>query len=241
MNIFLHFLAERLLVFVQSLKAHHMPVIRIVAAYLRILIALVDTRYTRNSQIQHFLTQRTWISQIGLADTYFRCPAFFLTVRVHAYRFTRNRCNTYLVVVTADIAHRVVRSVRGHRFQYRRVDRLKTAAQHHCVANREVDIEVKLCIQHTRLHVRPDQLRTAVRLADHPYRPTRKTALHLRRQRTPVTLRYMLARIVTEAVQLKLLQPIYSRVRHRLTHLFTLQIQRRDMRVKPRRQTSLVP
>ena len=156
-------------------------------------------------------------------------------------RTAGDRSKTDLVVVAADVTHRVVRSVGGQRGQLvlQYLVHARQPAQR--LARCEIHIEIELRIQHTALHVTADQLRTAVGLADHPYRTSRPTGRDLLAQHTPVAFRDMLACIVTETVQLVVLQPVQRAVSHLLAYLLALQIQGRDMLVEPSGQTRLVP
>ena len=84
-----------------------------------------------------------------------------------------DRSKTDLVVVTADVTHRVVRTVGAERRQFVLKHLIHTGQTHQGLAGREIHIEIELRVQHSGLHITADEFRAAVGLADHPDRTSR--------------------------------------------------------------------
>ena len=179
MDQFSYFGTHLRLLVVQSVEAHHMAVVGIVAAHLAVLVTLVDTGHTGQGDVEHFHQQRTFVRYLGVADTDLLCPAFLFALAVYVDGSARDGRETYLVVVTADVTHRVVRTVGGKRRQFVVQHRVHARQPAQCLTCREIDVEIELGIQHTGFDVTANQLRTAVGLADHPYRTTRPTGSYL--------------------------------------------------------------
>ena len=202
-----------------------MAVVGVVGTHFGILVALVDTGYARQRQVDDLQQHRASVAFLRVSDTYVAGPAGLLAsvvVLVKAHSFAGERGKAYLVVVAGDITHGVVASVGGERGQHGLSHFLQVTFLAERLAQGEIDVEVKLGIQHTGLHVGIDQFGRTVCLADHPQCAVGVAGRDFLTQHTPVALGYMLAGIVAIAVEVVLLQPVQRRVGHWFAHLRTL-------------------